>query len=125
MSMGAPAARGAITYASPDGQQAGEERVMATTVKKSRVQRVVAVVFLLVVGILSLPVVAAFLDGGSTESLIVPIQLAVMALVGAITGYLLPGLAGFGSSSARSALVGAFVGLAAALGGIAVFSLLL
>ena len=69
--------------------------------------------------------VAAFLDGGSTEDLIVPIQLAVMALVGAITGYLLPGVAGFGSSSARSAMVGALIGVATALAGIAVFSLLL
>jgi len=70
-------------------------------------------------------VAAAFLDGGSAEDLIVPIQLAAMAVVGSITGYLLPGVAGFGSSSARSAMVGALIGVAAALGGIAVFSLLL
>ena len=82
-------------------------------------------VLLLLAGILSLPVVAAFLDGGSTEDLIVPIQLAVMAVVGAITGYLLPGVAGLGSSSARSAMVGALIGVAAALGGIAIFTLLL
>ena len=88
-------------------------------------QRAVAVVLLLLAGILSLPVVAAFLDGGSTEDLIVPIQLAVMAVVGAITGYLLPGIAGLGSSSARGALVGAVLGVAAALAGIAVFMLLL
>jgi hypothetical protein len=98
---------------------------MATTQTKSGVKRGVAVALLLVAGILSLPVVAAFLDGGSTESLIVPIQLAAMAVVGASTGYLLPGPAGFGSSRVRSAMVGAFVGLAAALAGIAVFSLLL
>ena len=64
---------------------------MATAETKSGVQRGVAVVLLFLAGILSLPVVAAFLDGGSTEDLIVPIQLAVMAVVGAITGYLLPG----------------------------------
>ena len=92
---------------------------------KSGVLRGVAVVFLLLAGLLSLPVAAAFLDGGSTEDLIVPIQLAAMAVVGAITGYLLPGVAGFGSSSARSAMVGTVIGVAAALGGIAVFWLLL
>ena len=98
---------------------------MSTAETKSQLQRGVAVVLLLLAGILSLPVVATFLDGGSTESLIVPIQLAVMALVGAIIGYLLPGGAGFGASKARSAMVGALIGLAAALGGIAIFSLLL
>ena len=98
---------------------------MATTESKSGVQRGVTMVLLILVGIFSLPVVATFLDGQSTEYLIVPIQLAVMAVVGAITGYLLPGVSGFGSSSARSAMVGAVVGVAAALGGIAVFSLLL
>ena len=98
---------------------------MPTAETKSRVQRGVAVVLLLLAGILSLPVAAAFLDGGSTEDLIVPIQLAVMAVLGAVVGYLLPGVAGFGSTSARSAMVGAVIGLAAALGGVAIFSLLL
>ena len=98
---------------------------MSTTKTRSGVQRGVAVVLLLVAGLLSLPVAAAFLDGGSTEDLIVPIQMGVMAVLGAITGYLLPGVAGFGSTSARSAMVGALIGLAAALGGIAIFSLLL
>lgn len=98
---------------------------MHTAEKMSGLQRAGAVVLLLLAGILSLPVVAAFLDGGSTEDLIVPIQLAVMAVVGAITGYLLPGIAGHGSSSARGALVGAVLGVAAALAGIAVFMLLL
>ena len=98
---------------------------MPTAETKSGVLRGVAVVLLLLAGILSLPVVAAFLDGGSTEDLVVPVQLAVMAVVGAITGYFLPGVAGIGSSSARSALVGALIGVTAALAGIALFSLLL
>jgi hypothetical protein len=89
------------------------------------VQRGAAVVVLVLAGILSLPLAAALLDGGSTEDLIVPIQLAVMAVLGAATGYLLPGAAGFGATSARSAMVGAVIGLAAALGGVAIFSLLL
>ncbi len=98
---------------------------MATTGTKTGIQRVVALVLLLAAGILSLPVVAALLDGQSTENLIVPIQLAVMAVVGAIIGYLVPSVAGFGSSRARSAMVGAVIGVATALGGVAVFSLLL
>ncbi len=98
---------------------------MATTETKSGVQRGVAVALLLLAGILSLPVVAAFLDGGSTEDLIVPIQLALMAVVGAITGYLLPGIAGPGSSSVRGATVGALIGVAAALAGVVIFMLLL
>ena len=98
---------------------------MATAETKTGIQRGVAVVLLLAAGILSLPLVAAFLDGQSTENLIVPIQLAVMAVLGAIIGYLLPGVAGFGSSSARSAMVGAIIGVATALAGVAVFALLL
>ena len=98
---------------------------MPTALTKSGVQRGVAGVLLLLAGFLSLPVAAAFLDGGSAEDLIVPIQLGGMAVVGAITGSLLPGVAGLGSSTARSAMVGAVIGVAAALGGIAVFSLLL
>ena len=92
---------------------------------KSGIQRGVAVVLLLAAGILSLPLVAAFLDGQPTEDLIVPIQLAVMAVLGAVIGYLLPGVAGFGSSSARSAMVGAIIGVATALAGVAIFALLL
>jgi phosphate/sulfate permease len=92
---------------------------------KTQIQRGVAGLLLLAAGIFSLPLVAAFLDGESTEDLIVPIQLAVMAVLGAIIGYLLPGVAGFGSSSARSAMVGAIIGVATALAGVAIFALLL
>jgi hypothetical protein len=88
-------------------------------------QRVVALVVLLALGILSLPVSAAFLDGDSTEDLVVPVQLVAMALVGAVVGYLLPGLAGPGAGRGRSAGVGAAVGLLVALLSVAVFRLLL
>jgi hypothetical protein len=98
---------------------------MARVETKTGIQRAVALVLLVAAGILSLPVVAAVLDGQSTEDLIVPVQLGVMAVVGAIAGYLLPAVAGFGSSSVRSAGVGAVAGIATALGGVAVFSLLL
>ena len=98
---------------------------MATAETKTGIQRGVAMVLLLAAGILSLPLVAALLDGQSTENLIVPIQLAGMAVVGGLTGYLIPSVAGFGSSRTRSVLVGAMIGVATALGGVAVFSLLL
>jgi hypothetical protein len=98
---------------------------MPTAETVSGVQRGVALVLLLLAGLLSLPVVATFLDGRSTENLVVPVQLGAMAVLGAVTGWILPGRAGLGSSSARSAMVGAVVGVAAALGGIALFSLLL
>ena len=106
-------------------QRPSRSEGMATAETKTGIQRGVAVVLLLAAGILSLPLVAAFLDGQSTEDLIVPIQLATMAVLGAIIGYLLPGVAGFGSSSARSAMVGAVIGVATALAGVAVFALLL
>jgi hypothetical protein len=98
---------------------------MPTAGTKTGIQRGVVLVLLIAAGILSLPVVAAFLDGDSTEALIVPVQLGVMAVLGAIVGYLLPAVAGFGSSSVRSAGVGALLGVATALAGVAVFSLLL
>ena len=88
-------------------------------------QRIIALVVLLVAGVLSLPVVAALLDGGPSENLIVPVQLVLMAVVGATVGYLLPGLAGDDSSTGRGAAFGALVGVATALLGLAVFSLLL
>ena len=98
---------------------------MSTTGSTTGVQRGVALVLLVAAGVVSLPVVAAFLDGSSVDSLIIPVQLAAMALVGAIVGYLLPGLAGDGASSSRGAGFGALVGVAAALVSVAVFALLL
>ncbi len=98
---------------------------MATAGSNDPTQRVIGLVLLLVLGILSLPVAAAFLDGGSKENLIVPVQLVLMAVVGAAVGYLLPGVAGAGSSKQRGAGFGALIGVATALIGLALFSLLL
>ncbi len=98
---------------------------MAATGSKAGTQRGIALVVLLAAGIISLPVVAAFLDGPSTENLIIPVQLALMAVAGAIIGSLLPGVAGAASASARSAGFGALVGLGAALVGLVMFFLLL
>jgi hypothetical protein len=57
-------------------------------------QRLAALVLLLVAGILSLPLAAAAFDGEGTENWILPAQLGGMAVLGAVVGYLLPGLAG-------------------------------
>ncbi len=98
---------------------------MTTAASNTGKQRGIALALLVVTGILSLPVVAAFLDGESTEDLIVPVQLALMAALGAIVGYLLPGVAGAGSRRARSAGLGALVGVATALVGVVLFFVLL
>jgi hypothetical protein len=88
-------------------------------------QRVVALGLLLVAGVLSLPIAAAFLDGEGSENFIVPAQLGGMAVIGAAVGLLLPGLGGAGSSAGRAARIGAFVGVGMAVLGIAVFFVLL
>lgn len=78
-------------------------------------QRVAAIALLLVAGVISLPLSALVLDGDGTENLIVPAQLAGMALVGALVGARLPGLAGADAGRRRSAWTGAAVGVAMAL----------
>ncbi len=98
---------------------------MATTQTNARVQRVGAVIILLVAGILSLPVAAVFFDGEGSENWILPVQFLGMAVVGAIVGRLLPGLAGDGATPARAIWVGVAGGLAAAVLGLLLFFLLL
>jgi hypothetical protein len=78
-------------------------------------QRAVAVVVVVVAGFLSLPVVATFLDGDSTEALVVPVQVALMAVVGALVGRMLPSIAGANATRPRGAVVGAALGVAVAL----------
>jgi hypothetical protein len=90
------------------------------------VPRPLAYVVLLVAGILSLPVAAAFFDGEGSENWILPVQLGGMAVVGALVGLATPGLAGGdGRSTRRRLAVGALAGLAAALIGVVLFFLLL
>jgi hypothetical protein len=98
---------------------------MASALDSAGVQRVIAVVVLVVAGVLSLPVAAAFVDGEGSENWILPAQLGGMAVVGAVVGRLLPGLAGEGSHRARAAWIGAAVGVGAALVGLVLFFLLL
>ena len=88
-------------------------------------QRWTAVVILLVLGIFSLPVTAFFFDGEGSENWIVPVAVLLMAVLGAIVGSMLPGLAGAGATQQRGALIGAAVGVAMLVLGIVVFFLLL
>ena len=98
---------------------------MTTAGSKAGIQRSIALVLLVAAGIVSLPVVAAFLDGDSTEGLIIPVQLALMTGVGAAVGCLLPGVADAGWGRARSTAFGALVGVGAAVAGVVLFFLLL
>jgi hypothetical protein len=102
-----------------------QEKTMPDVRTAPALQRLVALTLLLAAGILSLPVAALALDGEGTENLILPAQLAGVAVVGAAVGYLLPGLAGATASKRRSAWVGVGVGLLLAVVGIVVFFLLL
>ena len=88
-------------------------------------QRVVALLVLLVAGVLSLPVVAYFFDGRGTENWIIPIELLAMALLGALVGRTLPGLAGAGATPGRAMVVGAITGVVASFVGVVLFFLLL
>ena len=88
-------------------------------------QRIVGIIVLLVLGMLSLPAVAYVLDDPGTENWIVPVQLLLMAAVGAAVTVALPGLAREGASTGRRAMTGAWWGLLAAFVGVVVFWLLL
>ncbi len=97
------------------------------------VPRVIAVVVLLVLGVLTLPVLAFFLDGPSTENLVIPVDLVLMALLGMLVWRLVPAPDAGGAhatpaappAAARTLLVGAAVGVAAAVVGLVLFFLLI
>ena len=91
-------------------------------------QRVVGIVVLLVLGMLTLPVVAALTDtgdGGGAENWIIPVALLAMAVIGAALAVALPGLAREGASTGRRALTGAWWGLLGLFVGLVVFWFLL
>lgn len=88
-------------------------------------QRVVGALVLLVAGILSLPIVASFLDGANTEGWIIPVQLLLMAVIGAVVTITLPALAPPGVSTGVRAFTGVGWGVIAALVGLLVFFFLL
>jgi hypothetical protein len=98
---------------------------MATAQANVGAQRVVAVLILIVAGILSLPVAASFFDGEGSENWILPVQLLGMAVVGALVGRLLPGLAGEGATRSKATWIGVAAGLGAAVVGLVLFFLLL
>lgn len=91
----------------------------------STTQRIVAVVVLLAAGLLSLPLIAAVLDGRRTESWIIPLHLLVMAAIGAGLAVALPTLARADAPAGTRALAGVAWGLLAAFAGLLVFWLLL
>ena len=84
-------------------------------------QRVIGCVVLLATGLYSLPVSAYLLDDADTENWIVPVQLLVMAAIGAGLALALPAMARAGASAGRRAMTGAWWGLLAALGGVLLF----
>jgi len=80
-------------------------------------------VLLLAGGVVSLPLAATFLDDQGSENWILPVDVALVALLGGLLGAALPGfLAG---PTRRRVLVGAAYGVAAAAVGVLVFFLLL
>jgi hypothetical protein len=84
-------------------------------------QRVVGAVVLLATGIFSLPLSAAIFDGEASENWIAPVQLLVMAGIGAGLAVALPALAREGASTGRRAMTGMWWGLLAALVGVLLF----
>lgn len=88
-------------------------------------QRVGAIGLLLVVGVMSLPVTAYFLDGEGAENWILPVALVVAAVGGAVIGAVLPDVAGAGATVARGAVRGALIGVLMCLVGLVIFFILL
>ncbi len=88
-------------------------------------RRAAALLVLLVLGVISLPLVASVLDGQGTENFILPVQLVLMAALGALAGRLVPTLGGADASRRRGIIVGALLGLGAAVFGLVIFFLLL
>ena len=96
------------------------------------VPKMLAVVGLLVLGVVLLPLLASFLDGQGTENAILPLHLVLMAVAGALVWRGLPSPAtaeatatGPRAPGARVLVVGAAVGLAAAVVALVLFFLLL
>jgi hypothetical protein len=88
-------------------------------------RRVGALLVLLVLGVVSLPLVASVLDGQDSENWIIPVQLLLLAGAGALAGWVVPGLAGAQATRRRGILVGAAIGVGCAVLGLVIFFLLL
>lgn len=87
--------------------------------------RLLAYPVLLVAGVLSLPLAALPFDGEGSENWILPVQLGGMAVLGGVLGALTPALVGTGAGARTRVVLGALLGVAAALVGVVVFFLLL
>lgn len=88
-------------------------------------RRIAALLVLLALGVVSLPLVASVLDSQGTENWILPVQLLLMAALGALAGWLVPSLAGGTPTRGRAVLVGAAIGVGCAVVGVVIFFLLL
>ena len=89
------------------------------------VHRPLALVVLLAAGVFSLPLAALFLDGEGTENWVLPAAFVAMAVIGAIVGSVLPGVAGSHASVRRGRWVGMAVGIVMVVLGTLLFFLLL
>ena len=85
--------------------------------------KVLGWVVLLAAGVICLPLAATFLDDQGNENWILPVDVAVVALLGALLGARLPGFVG--GATRRRVLLGAAYGVAAAAVGVLLFFLLL
>ena len=91
----------------------------------SGLHRPIALLILLATGVFCLPLSALFLDGEDTENYVLPAAFVAMALVGAVVGTLLPGVAGPHASTSKGRLVGALIGVGMVVLGTVIFFLLL
>jgi hypothetical protein len=88
-------------------------------------RRIAALLVLLVLGVVTLPLVAWVFDGEGNENWILPVHLLLMAGLGVVAGRLVPGLAGGDASRRRVVVVGALIGVGCAVLGLVVFFILL
>lgn len=89
------------------------------------VHRPLALVVLVAAGVFSLPLAALFLDGEDTENWVLPAAFVAMAVIGAIVGSVLPGVAGAHASASKGRWVGMAIGIVMVALGTLLFFLLL
>ncbi len=80
----------------------------------SAIRRLIAVAVLIMLGVISLPMVAAVIDT-IDENLIAPVHIALMLATGVGLWTLVPGVASPDQSTARGVAVGAAVGFVGAV----------
>lgn len=90
----------------------------------SRNRRIFAVIWLVLMGVITLPLVALFVDT-IDENLIAPVHVGIMLAMGIAIWTLAPGVAAPEASTSRGIAVGAGVGFIAAVAAYVVFFFLL